>query len=145
MSRWTKTGSAVIVPPPIERFEEIDGPARSYERIRAKVTYPEPVSSKAEAYAARMVRLAKRRAACPTCGALTGQRCRDLTLLPTKAFALGFHRARKMLPPPDTTVTPMTRLPSKRALCKCGHRRIDHRNRTGKCSECRCRTMKETP
>ncbi len=146
MSRWTKTGSATITPEPMPRIsDDEDRNVRGYERIRAKATFPEPVSSKAEAYAARQVRLAKRRGECPRCGALTGQRCWDLGLLPTRAYAPGFHRGRKILPPPDISVKPMTRLTRASTLCRCGHTAGVHRAREGKCTECRCRRLKETP
>ena len=145
MSRWVKSGTAVIVREPIPHVTDPDRSTRGYEAIRAKAAFPEPVSSRAEGYDQRQRRLAKRRGDCGKCGAHTGQRCWDLGLLPTRVYALGFHKGRPMLPPPDTTVEPMTRLTPRNAMCKCGHTAGNHRSREAKCAECRCRKLKETP
>jgi hypothetical protein len=143
MSRWTTTGSATIIREAIPHVTDDDRNTRGYERIRAKASYPEPVSSRAEAYAARQNRLAKRRGDCPRCDAVRGQRCWDLALLPTRAYALGFHRGRPMLPPPAATV-PMERVRPGRQICACGHRAREHKHHEGYCGMCKgaCRKFK---
>jgi hypothetical protein len=141
MSKWQKTGTVVIVPPPIEIIADTDRKPSGYERIRAKADYKEPRSSKVETQAQRRQRLAKRRGECPTCGQVTGQPCLDLSCRPAKVYAPSFHRGRPMLPP-AAPVTPMTRLTPASTPCKCGHTAGDHRLREGKCSKCRCRKVK---
>lgn len=142
MSKWLKTGT--IKAPPIPTVDDsTDRNMRGYERIRAKAGYSEPRASTVETYAQRQARLAKRRGLCPKCEAVTGERCLDLDALPTRRFAAGFHRGRPLLGTP-APVTPMTRLTPARTPCKCGHTAGDHRLREGKCSQCRCRKLKES-